>query len=164
MVGVIIYLTDGLPILFWSKRVGLNNTTFYMPKFRTMKNNSPDVATHEINNPGNYLIKFGGFLRKVSIDELPQLFSIIKGDINFIGPRPALHNQKDLIEKRTKLNIHTIKPGITGWAQINGRDNLNINEKVDLDLYYFKKKSFFINLKIIILTIIQLIIPRGIKH
>ena len=152
MVGVIIYLTDGLPILFWSKRVGLNNTTFYMPKFRTMKNNSPDV------------IKFGGFLRKVSIDELPQLFSIIKGDINFIGPRPALHNQKDLIEKRTKLNIHTIKPGITGWAQINGRDNLNINEKVDLDLYYFKKKSFFINLKIIILTIIQLIIPRGIKH
>jgi len=135
-----------------------------MPKFRTMVMQTPNIATHELRNPNIYITKIGLFLRKTSLDELPQFFSIIKGDMNFVGPRPALFNQDDLIRIRTKKNIHKINPGITGWAQINGRDNITIEEKVKLDFYYLENASLILDLKILFLTIIQVFKKNNISH
>lgn len=152
------------PILFWSNRVGKNNIIFEMPKFRTMKLNTPLVATHLIDDPELFLTKFGKFLRRTSLDELPQLYSIVKGDLSFVGPRPALFNQHDLIELRTKNSIDKLSPGLTGWAQINGRDQISINEKVSYDLHYRQKKSFSFDLYIIWRTFLKVIIREGVSH
>ena len=139
LTSLIILIFDGLPVFFTQKRIGKNNIEFKFYKFRTMKNNIGDIPTHKLHDSSLYLTFSGSFLRKFSIDELPQLVNIIKGDMLFIGPRPALFNQNDLISKRTKLKIHKVKPGVTGWAQVNGRDTLSIPEKVKLDYFYVKK-------------------------
>ena len=164
IISILIYLADGFPIIFKQKRVGVYNSEFIIYKFRTMKKDMSDIPTHLLKNSNNVYIKFGLFFRKYSFDELPQLLNIIKGDIVFIGPRPALHNQGDLIDLRTESDIHLIKPGITGWSQVNGRDNLTINEKVEYDLFYVKNRSLLLNLTILIKTISQLIRPKGISQ
>lgn len=156
--------TSSGPVLYWSFRVGVDNTLFNMPKFRTMRLNAPVVATHLLENPRLYLTPIGSFLRKFSLDELPQLFSILKGDMSFVGPRPALHNQEDLIELRTKKGIHAILPGITGWAQVNGRDDLPIPVKVEYDEYYLKNKSFLMDLKILWMTFMKVLKAEGVTH
>lgn len=161
---MIVLFSDGFPIFFRQKRIGINNNEFRIYKFRTMKKNTPDVATDQLKNPKEYLIRCGFFLRKYSLDELPQIINVINGTLNFIGPRPALHNQKDLIILRTKKKIHSILPGITGWAQVNGRDNLDIHEKVRMDYYYLIKQSFLLDLKIIFLTIYKVINSENIKY
>ncbi len=140
------------PILYWSDRVGKDNEIFSMPKFRSMRVGTPAVATHLLNDAKSFLTPIGGFLRSSSLDELPQLWSIFKGDMSFVGPRPALYNQTDLIQLRTSLGIHTLLPGLTGWAQINGRDELSIPQKVALDSIYLRDKSLWLDLKIIVLT------------
>lgn len=150
--------------IFWSQRVGKNNKIFSMPKFRTMNIDTPVIASHLISNPSNRITKIGSILRNYSLDEVPQLYSIIKGDITFIGPRPALHNQYDLIDLRTKANIHMIKPGITGWAQVNGRDQLTVKEKVKYDTDYLIKKSLIFNLYILFLTFVKIIKKSDISH
>ena len=147
VVAIIIKITSKGHVLHWSDRVGLNNTIFKMPKFRTMKIDTPPVATHLLENPDQFLTKAGKFLRKTSLDELPQLCSILKGDMSFVGPRPALFNQHDLIDLRTMKGVHKLTPGLTGWAQINGRDDIPIPVKVDFDEYYMKRRSFFLILK-----------------
>ncbi len=150
--------------LYFSKRIGKNQSTFFMPKFRTMKLNTPQLATHLLNNSENYLYFYGPFLRKSSLDELPQLLSIIKGDLNFIGPRPALFNQKDLINSRKQNNILTMKPGITGLAQVMGRDELTIQKKVEYEIYYKNNKSFYLDIKIILLTFKKILINKDVLH
>jgi len=163
-VGLIVKLTSEGPVLYWSDRVGLNNSIFRMPKFRTMRIDTPAVATHLMKNPDTYLTPLGSFLRKFSLDELPQLYSILKGDISFVGPRPALYNQDDLVELRTEKGIHRLIPGITGWAQVNGRDELPIPIKVEYDEYYLKNKSFLLDLKILLMTFIKVVRREGVKH
>ena len=155
--------TKGSPI-FWSDRVGINNKTFKMPKFRTLDIDTPLVATHLIDEKNLKFSPCGPFLRRYSLDELPQLFSIIRGDLSLVGPRPALFNQYDLINLRTKFNVHKIKPGITGWAQVNGRDNLNIKEKVEFDIEYIQKKSIKFDIYILFLTFFKIIKNSDIKH
>jgi O-antigen biosynthesis protein WbqP len=152
------------PALYWSDRVGLNNTIFKMPKFRTMLIHTPAVATHLLANPGQYLTPIGSFLRKTSLDELPQIWSIIKGDMSFVGPRPALFNQDDLIALRTEYGVHELVPGLTGWAQINGRDELPLSEKVKLDIVYKKRQSFWLDIKILWLTFIKVMRRDGVSH
>ena len=152
------------PAIFWTDRVGTNNGIFKMAKFRTMKLNTPQIATHLMKNPKNNLIYGGEFLRKYSLDELPQVFNILKGDMSFAGPRPALFNQNDLMELRTKKDIHKLVPGITGWAQVNGRDDLSIPAKVELDEYYLRNKSFFFDLKILMLTFFKVVKTENIVH
>ena len=164
VIGLIVRLTSKGQMLYWSDRVGINNSIFKMPKFRTMQINTPAVATHLMKNPDNYLTPVGGFLRKFSLDELPQLYSIFKGDISFVGPRPALFNQDDLIELRTNKGIHNLIPGITGWAQVNGRDELPIPVKVEFDEYYLKNRSFFFDLKILLMTFIKVVKREGVTH
>ena len=164
IISLLVFSSSKRPILFWSDRVGIYNSIFKMPKFRTMKINTPPLATHLLSSSDKYVTKVGSFLRKISLDELPQLWSILKGDMTFVGPRQALFNQYDLIELRKKNGVDILKPGITGWAQINGRDNITIEEKVNLDIYYLKNKSFFLDFKIIILTLIKVIIKDGISH
>lgn len=164
LVAIIVLLSDGFPVLFRQKRIGINNLEFQIFKFRTMKNNTPDIATHQFINSKDYFIRFGLFLRKYSLDELPQIINIINGTLNFIGPRPALYNQKDLIAMRTEKKIHKIPPGITGWAQVNGRDNLDIIEKVEMDYFYMLNKSFLLDFKIIFLTIYNVIKAKNIKN
>ncbi len=159
-----IILSDGFPVFFKQKRIGKNNSEFQMYKFRTMKKNTPNLPTHLLENPEQYLIPIGKFLRKLSIDELPNLINIIKGEMNFVGPRPALYNQEDLITLRTKANVHTIKPGITGWAQINGRDELPIPVKVDYDIYYLKHRSLLLDLKILFFTFFKTLRAEGVAH
>ena len=151
LVALAVRLTSKGPALYWSDRVGQNNTIFKMPKFRSMRVGTPALATHLLGNPDAYLTPIGSFLRKSSLDELPQLWSIIVGDMSFVGPRPALFNQHDLIELRTKAGVHDLVPGLTGWAQINGRDELPIPEKVALDVEYLHRRSFIFDIKIIIL-------------
>lgn len=163
IVTFIIFFNNS-PILYWSKRVGKNSKIFLMPKFSTMKKNTPDVATHLLNKPNQYLNYYGNFLRKTSIDELPQLYSILVGNMTFIGPRPALYNQYDLIKQRYIRGINLIKPGITGWAQVNGRDEISINEKINLDYYYLKNKSFYLNIKILLLTFSKALNQKNVKH
>jgi len=164
IVVVLVKLTSFGPILYWSDRVGRNNTVFRMPKFRTMCIETPAVATHLLDDPDRYLTSIGKFLRKSSLDELPQLFSILKNDMSFVGPRPALFNQEDLIFLRTQRGIHHLTPGLTGWAQINGRDELPIPVKVDFDEYYYKNKSFLLDMRIIFRTIIKVVQGEGVKH
>ncbi len=150
--------------LYWSDRVGRGNTIFKMPKFRSMLVGTPTMATHLLTYPKAHLTPIGSFLRKSSLDELPQLWSILKGDMSFVGPRPALFNQYDLIKLRTSKGIHHLRPGLTGWAQVNGRDDLSIKKKVNFDAEYLKKKSFIFDLKILYLTFIKIIRREGIQH
>ncbi|MCR4320913.1 MAG: sugar transferase [Candidatus Brocadiaceae bacterium] len=163
-IALLMKATSRGPVLYWSDRVGKGNTIFKMPKFRTMKINTPAVATHLLKNPDRYLTPIGKFLRKSSLDELPQLFSILKGDMSFVGPRPALFNQDDLIEFRTQKGVHVLSPGLTGWAQINGRDEIPIPVKVDFDEYYLKHRSFLLDMKILLMTLFKVLRSEGIKH
>ncbi len=164
MIAILVKLTSKGSVLYWSGRIGKENEVFKMPKFRSMKIDTPDVATHLLDNPNQYLTPIGDFLRKSSLDELPQLYNILKGDISFVGPRPALYNQDDLIALRTDKNIHKISVGLTGWAQINGRDELPIPEKIELDEYYLKNRSLLFDIKIIILTFFKVIKRDDVTH
>jgi len=164
IIALLVKITSKGTVLYWSDRVGKNNTIFKMPKFRTMMVDTPAVATHLMTNPELYCTPVGSFLRKTSLDELPQLYSVLKGDMSFVGPRPALFNQDDLIELRTKKGIHNLIPGITGWAQINGRDDLPIPDKVDLDDYYLKHRSFIFDLKTLFITLLSVIKSQGVQH
>lgn len=153
--------------LYWSKRVGIHNQLFDMPKFRSMKVNTPALATHIMNQqaePNQYLTPIGSFIRKTSLDELPQIWSVLKGDMSIVGPRPALFNQDDLISLRTEHGVHKLKPGITGWAQVNGRDELPIPQKVELDVYYLKHQSLWLDCYIILLTIFKVLKRDGVSH
>lgn len=161
---LLVKLTSPGSVLYWSDRVGRHNVTFKMPKFRTMRVDTPAVATHLLNNPDQFLTPIGKFLRKSSLDELPQLISILRGDMSFVGPRPALYNQDDLIELRTQKGIHLLTPGLTGWAQINGRDELPIPTKVDFDEYYLKNRSFVLDIRIIFLTFLKVVKSEGVTH
>jgi len=164
VIAALIKLMSKGPVIFWTDRVGVNNGIFKMAKFRTMKLNTPQVATHLMKNAEDYLIPCGEFLRKYSFDELPQLFNILKGEMSFVGPRPALFNQDDLVELRTKKNIHALTPGVTGWAQVNGRDDLAIPVKVSFDEYYLNHRSFTLDLYIILLTAIKVVKREGVRH
>jgi O-antigen biosynthesis protein WbqP len=164
LVALLVRLTSPGPILYWSNRVGENNRIFKMPKFRSMRTDTPAVATHLLQDPKACLTPIGGFLRKTSLDELPQLWSILNGDMSFVGPRPALFNQDDLIALRTERHVHSIPPGLTGWAQINGRDELPIPQKVALDAEYLQRQSFWFDLKIIWLTALKVVRSEGVTH
>ncbi len=161
---VAVFLTDSGPILYWSQRIGRHNKTFKMPKFRTMRIDTPAVATHLLKDPDQWLTPLGGFLRRTSLDELPQLWSILKGDMSFVGPRPALFNQDDLIALRAKYGVHALTPGLTGWAQVNGRDQLSIPDKVKLDVEYMQKRSFWFDLYILWLTFLRVVRSEGVSH
>ena len=163
-IAAYIKLVSKGPAIFWTDRVGLNNAIFKMAKFKTMKLNTPQVATHLMKNPKEYFIPGAEFLRKYSLDELPQLFNILKGDMSFVGPRPALFNQDDLVELRTKKNVHKLVPGVTGWAQVNGRDDLEIPVKVSFDEYYLLNRSVALDLYIIFLTAIKVVKREGVQH
>ena len=164
IVAAAVRLTSAGPVLYWSDRVGRYNKIFKMPKFRSMQMGTPAVATDQLKNPEAYLTPIGSFIRKSSLDELPQLWSIFMGDMSFVGPRPALFNQADLIALRTKKAVHLILPGLTGWAQINGRDELPIPVKVDFDVEYLQKQSFYFDQKIIWLTFLKVIKRDGVTH
>lgn len=164
VVALVILLEDGLPILFTQKRVGINYTFFNIYKFRSMKKNTPNVATHLLTNPEQYLLKIGKFIRKTSLDELPNLINIIKGEMVFVGPRPALYNQDDLMALRVANGVDKLKPGITGWAQINGRDEISIEAKVELDQEYLQRKSFLFDIIIIIKTFTNVLFSKGVSH
>jgi len=164
IVSIAILLEDGFPVFFTQKRVGINYTFFKIYKFRSMKKNTPNVATHLLENPYQYLLKIGKFIRKTSLDELPNLINIIKGEMVFVGPRPALFNQDDLMEFRVATGVSKLKPGITGWAQINGRDEISVAQKVQLEQEYLYKKSFLFDLEIIIKTFTNVLFSRGVSH
>ena len=164
LIAMLIKLTSRGPAIYWSERVGKDNKNFNMPKFRTMRKDSPVIATHLMQNVENYLTSFGSFLRTTSLDELPQFWSVLKGDMSFVGPRPALFNQEDLIALRTEKGVHKLIPGITGWAQVNGRDDLPISVKVEYDEYYLKNQSFFFDLKILWNTFFKVIKKEGVAH
>ena len=164
LISLFILFKDRESPFYLSKRIGQYNHEFIMPKFRTMKSNSPQKATHLLEKPERYLLSTGKFLRKYSLDELPQIFSVIKGDMTFVGPRPALFNQYDLIARRENVNVNLLKPGITGWAQVNGRDELSIEEKVRFDEEYLKRYSLSFDIYIIWLTIIKVLSKDGVSH
>ena len=164
LVAIAVLLSSRGCVLYWSDRIGIDNVIFKMPKFRSMRMETPDVATHKMTNPNEFLTPIGGFLRRNSLDELPQLFSIFKGDMSFVGPRPALFNQDDLIALRTEKGVDQLVPGLTGWAQINGRDDLPIPEKVALDVEYLHRRSFWFDLKILWLTCLKVIKRDGVSH
>ena len=164
LVALAIIIDDGFPIFFRQKRIGINNDEFWIYKFRTMKKETPDIPTHLVKEAQDYNTTIGPILRKLSIDELPQLINIIKGEMVFVGPRPALHNQDDLKTLRREKGIHKLKPGVTGWAQVNGRDYLSIPEKVKSDEYYLQNKSFWLNIKILFITVAQVLFPKGVAH
>jgi len=164
VVAVMVKLTSPGPILYWSDRVGRHNRIFKMPKFRSMRVGTPAVATHLLADPRSHLTPIGSFLRKSSLDELPQLWSIIRGDMSFVGPRPALYNQEDLIALRTEHGVHALLPGLTGWAQINGRDELPIPQKVFLDKEYMQRQSLGFDAKIIFLTAMRVIMRSDVSH
>lgn len=163
-VALLVRVTSRGPVLYWSDRVGRKNCVFKMPKFRSMQVGTPALATHLLSDPDAYLTPVGSFLRKSSLDELPQLWSILKGDMSFVGPRPALFNQHDLIELRTRHGVHELVPGLTGWAQINGRDELPIPQKVALDSEYLRERSFLFDLKIMCLTIVKVLRRDSVTH
>ncbi len=163
-ITVAIWLSSPGPVLYWSDRVGRNNRIFKMPKFRTMQIDTPAVATHLLQNPDQWLTPIGSFLRKSSIDELPQLWSILKGDMSFVGPRPALFNQDDLIVMRTEKGVNELVPGLTGWAQVNGRDELPISQKVVLDAEYLQRQSLQFDLKILWMTALKVLTRDGVSH
>ena len=163
-VACAVKLTSPGPALYWSDRVGRKNAIFRMPKFRTMRTDTPAVATHLLGNPDQFLTPIGSFLRKTSLDELPQLWSILKGDMSFVGPRPALFNQCDLIELRTRHHVDELLPGLTGWAQVNGRDELSIPDKVKLDVEYVQRQSLLFDLNILFLTFLKVVRREGVTH
>lgn len=164
VIAFIIKITSKGPIIHWSKRIGKENTEFLMPKFRSMYLEAPQVATHLLKNSEDYITPFGKFLRKSSLDELPQLFSVIKGDMSLVGPRPALFNQEDLVHFRTMMGIEKLRPGITGWAQVNGRDDLPIPIKVNFDKEYLEKNNLMFDFKILFLTVFKVLQSKGVKH
>ncbi len=164
LVAILVRITSTGPVLYWSNRVGLKNQIFRMPKFRTMRVAAPVVATHLLNGPERYLTPIGSLLRKSSLDELPQLLSILKGDMSFVGPRPALFNQDDLISLRTEMGVHELVPGLTGWAQVNGRDELPIPQKVQLDVEYLESQSLFFDMKILWMTALKVLARDGVSH
>ena len=164
LVAISIFIEDGMPIFFKQKRVGINYTFFNIYKFRSMKKNTPNVATHLLENPGQYLLRIGGLLRKLSLDELPNLINIVKGEMVFVGPRPALYNQDDLMALRVATGVHELKPGVTGWAQINGRDEISIEKKVQLEQEYLQKKSTLFDIEIIIKTFTNVLFSKGVSH
>jgi O-antigen biosynthesis protein WbqP len=164
LIALAVKLTSKGPVLYWSDRVGRVNRVFQMPKFRSMRTDAPQVATHLFHDPDAYLTPIGGFLRRSSLDELPQLFSVLCGDLSLVGPRPALFNQDDLIALRTELGVHELVPGITGWAQVNGRDDLPIPEKVRLDCEYLRARSFLFDLKILAMTVLKVARHEGVSH
>jgi O-antigen biosynthesis protein WbqP len=164
LIAVLVIATSKGPALYWSKRIGKNNKIFKMPKFRSMMTSTPAVATHLLDNPDDYLSPIGGFLRSTSLDELPQLFSVLKGDMSFVGPRPALFNQDNLITLRTKNGVDKLLPGITGWAQVNGRDELSIPDKVALDIEYLNHQSFWFDMKILWMTFVKVVKRDGVSH
>lgn len=164
VIALLIRLTSKGPALYWSDRVGIDNKIFRMPKFRTMRIDTPAVATHLLKDPGAYLTSVGPFLRRTSLDELPQLWSVLKGDMSFVGPRPALFNQDDLIALRTAKGVHRLIPGITGWAQINGRDDLPIPVKVEFEEYYLKNRSLMFDIRILFMTLFKVIKREGVTH
>jgi len=164
IVGLLIFIQDGFPVFFKQKRVGVNYSFFYIYKFRTMKKDTPNVATHLLTNPEQYLLKIGALLRKLSLDELPNLINIIKGEMVFVGPRPALYNQDDLMALRVAAGVDKLIPGITGWAQVNGRDELSLEQKVALEKEYLAKKSLFIDFQILIKTFTNVLVSKGVTH
>ena len=164
LIVIAVRLSSKGPTLYWSDRVGKNNKIFKMPKFRSMLTDTPVVATHILDNPDAYLFPIGGFLRRSSLDELPQLFSVLKGDMSFVGLRPALFNQEDLIALRSEKGVDKLLPGITGWAQVNGRDELSIPEKVALDVEYLNRQSFWFDMKILWMTFLKVITQDGVSH
>jgi len=164
VVALLVRLTSAGPALYWSDRVGRHNRIFRMPKFRSMRVGTPAVATHLLSDPKVYLTPIGSFLRKSSLDELPQLWSILKGDMSFVGPRPALFNQDDLVALRTERGVHELVPGLTGWAQVNGRDELPIPEKVKLDAEYLQRQSIWLDVRILWLTFLKVIKRDGVSH
>jgi len=164
LTGLAVRLTSRGPVLYWSDRVGRNNSIFKMPKFRSMQVGTPAVATHLLSNPDAYLTPIGSFLRKSSLDELPQLWSILVGDMSFVGPRPALFNQTDLIELRTQAGLTVLLPGLTGWAQVNGRDGLTIPQKVALDIEYIKHQGFWFDIRILWMTFLKVLKSDGVSH
>ncbi len=163
-VALAVKLTSPGPALYWSDRVGRHNRIFKMPKFRSMRIDTPAVATHLLQNPDQWLTPIGSFLRKSSLDELPQLWSILKGDMSFVGPRPALFNQEDLIVLRTEKGVHELVPGLTGWAQVNGRDELPIPQKVELDAEYLQRRSLLFDLKVLWITALKVPARDGVSH
>lgn len=163
-IAILVRLTSTGPIIYWSNRIGRCNIIFKMPKFRTMQVRTPVVATHLLSDPGRYLTTVGSFLRKTSLDELPQIWSILIGDMSFVGPRPALFNQDDLINLRVKYGINKLMPGLTGWAQINGRDALSVTIKIQYELEYLQKQSFWFDMKILGLTFLKVIGKTGVSH
>ena len=163
-VAIAVLLSSRGRVLYWSDRVGTGNVVFKMPKFRSMRVDTPEIATHKMTNPSEFLTPIGGFLRRNSLDEIPQLFSIFKGDMSFVGPRPALFNQDDLIALRTEKGVDQLVPGLTGWAQINGRDDLSILEKVELDVVYMEQQSFWFDLKILWMTFLKVVRRVGVSH
>ena len=164
VISIIIRFESSGPSIYWSKRIGKNNTIFLMPKFRSMKIDTPQLATHLMQNSNQFITPFGSFIRKNSIDELPQLYSIFRGDLSFVGPRPALFNQEDLINLRKKHNLDELKPGLTGWAQVNGRDSISIEKKVQYEIEYLNKKNFMFDLYIILITIKLITLRNNISH
>jgi O-antigen biosynthesis protein WbqP len=164
LISIAVRFSSKGPALYWSDRVGINNKIFKMPKFRSMLIDTPAVATHLLDNPDVYLSPIGGFLRHSSLDELPQLFSVLKGDMSFVGPRPALFNQDDLIALRTEKGVDELLPGITGWAQVNGRDELSIPDKVALDTEYLNRQSFWFDMKILWVTFLKVANRDGVSH
>lgn len=164
LIALLVKLTSKGPALYWSDRVGQDNVLFKMPKFRTMSADAPAVATHLLRDPGRYLTPVGSLLRRSSLDELPQLWSILKGDLSLVGPRPALFNQDDLVEQRTRRGVHRLKPGLTGWAQVNGRDELPVPRKVELDAYYLEHRGLALDLKILALTVLKVLRAEGVQH
>lgn len=164
LVTLMVRLTSQGPVLYWSERVGRHNKIFKMPKFRSMRVGTPAVATHLLADPKAHLTPIGSFLRKSSLDELPQIWSILIGDMSFVGPRPALFNQHDLIELRTKMNVHTLVPGLSGWAQVNGRDEVPISQKVALDVEYLQRKGLWFDIKILWLTFLKVVQRDGVSH
>ena len=164
LVGLLIFLQDGLPVFFKQKRVGVNYSFFHIYKFRTMKKDTPNVATHLLTNPEQYLLKIGALLRKLSLDELPNLINIIRGEMVFVGPRPALYNQDDLMALRVAARVDKLIPGITGWAQVNGRDELSLEQKVALEKEYLAKKSLSVDFQILIKTFTNVLFSKGVTH
>lgn len=164
LVSLTILIEDGFPVFFTQKRVGINYSFFNIYKFRSMKKNTPNVATHLLDNPDQYLLKIGKFIRKTSLDELPNLINIIKGEMVFVGPRPALYNQDDLMALRVATGVSKLKPGITGWAQINGRDEISIEKKVKLEEAYLYRKSFLFDIEIVIKTFTNVLFSKGVSH
>jgi len=164
LISIAARLSSKGPALYWSDRIGKDNKIFKMPKFRSMLTDIPDVATHLLDNPDAYLSPIGSFLRSTSLDELPQLFSVLKGDMSFVGPRPALFNQNDLIALRSEKGVDKLLPGITGWAQVNGRDELSISDKVALDVEYLNRQSFWFDMKILWMTFLKVVKRDGVSH